>query len=191
MIGHLLQIAAWVELAICWIAWSFAFVRPRRLAVRNRKVIRASASRLGIFFNLLGFAFICAYVHPFGFEKTIASLVISMVIGPPSVLLAWAATRHLGRHWRYEAAVAEDHELIKTGPYARMRHPIYASMLGMMVATGAAYTWWPLFAVGMLLFFIGTEIRVKAEEHLLEQFFQDEFIEYRARVPFSFIPFLR
>jgi len=190
MIEHVLQIAAWVELAICWIAWSLAFIRPRRLAPRNQKVVRAPQSRLGILFNLLGFACICAYVHPFGLQKSVLSLVMSMLIGPPSVMLGWAATRHLGRFWRYEAAVTEDHELIKSGPYALMRHPIYGSMLGMMLATGTAYTWWPMFAAGILLFLIGTEIRVRAEDRLLEQFFQDEFVEYRARVPSGFIPFL-
>jgi hypothetical protein len=55
-----------------------------------------------------------------------------MVLGPPSVALAWAATRHLGKQWRYEAALSEDHELIQTGPYRWVRHPIYASMLGML-----------------------------------------------------------
>ncbi len=40
-----------------------------------------------------------------------------MILGPPSVALAWAATRHLGKQWRYQAAVSEDHELIQTGPY--------------------------------------------------------------------------
>ena len=41
------------------------------------------------------------------------------------------------------AAHSEDHELIQTARTAA-RHPIYASMLGMLLATAAAWSWWPM-----------------------------------------------
>jgi protein-S-isoprenylcysteine O-methyltransferase Ste14 len=113
-----------------------------------------------------------------------------MLLGPPSVVLAWRATRHLGKYWRYQAALSANHELVQTGPYAWIRHPIYASMLGMLLASGAAYSWWPMLVSGLSFFLIGTEIRVEAEDQLLETYFQDEFIEYRARVR-GYIPFIR
>ncbi len=49
----------------------------------------------------------------------------------------------------------------------------------MLLASGAAYSWWPMLVAGLILFLIGTEIRVHAEDRLLEVYFQDEFIEYR------------
>jgi protein-S-isoprenylcysteine O-methyltransferase Ste14 len=130
-------------------------------------------------------------VRPTGFQKSMPELIASMVLGPLSVILAWSATRHLGKFWRYEAALNANHELVKTGPYAWIRHPIYLSMLGMLLASGAAYSWWPTLIVGVLLFLIGAEIRTKAEDKLLEMYFQDEFIEYRARVRSSYIPLIR
>lgn len=190
MFARLLQYVAWAELILCWIAWSLAFVRPRRASAGAHVVLRASSSRLGIFLCLLGFAFVCAYVHPLGLQKPVLSLLVSMAVGPISVFGAWAAARELGRFWRYEAALTRDHQLITTGPYAYIRHPIYGSMLGMMIATGTAYTWWPMFAFGLSFFLLGLEIRIHAEDKLLEQFFQDEFFEYRERVPKSFVPFL-
>jgi protein-S-isoprenylcysteine O-methyltransferase Ste14 len=153
-------------------------------------VASAPASRWGIFLVTVGFFLVWVYVRPAGFHKSAASLVVSMVLGPPSVALVWAATRHLGKQWRYVAALTEDHELIQTGPYARLRHPIYTSMLGMLLATGAAWTWWPMFAAGVAAFVAGTEIRVRAEDRLLAERFQESFAEYRARVP-AFIPFIR
>ncbi len=63
-------------------------------------------------------------------------------------------------------------------------------MLGLLIASGAGYAWWPMFAGGMVLFLIGMEIRVHAEDQLLEMYFQDEFIEYRSRVR-SYIPLIR
>lgn len=186
----MLKMIAVVELLICWIAWSLAFVKPRRQATGQKELVRAPASKWGIFLVMIGFALTWSYVRPVGFEKSDLSLMASMVLGPPSVALAWAATRHLGKQWRFEAALSEDHELIQTGPYRWVRHPIYASMLGMLLATGACWTWWPMFSAALSAFLAGTEIRIHAEERLLADRFQDSFFSYRSRVR-AYIPFVR
>lgn len=185
-----LQWIALGELAVCWVAWSLAFVRPRKEAAGHEKVVRAPASRWGIFLNFVGFACLFVYIRPAGFEQPIGELVVSMLLAPPCVVLVWSATRRLGKHWRYEAALSADHELVKTGAYARLRHPIYSSMLGMALATGFAYTWWPMFVAGILLFLIGIEIRVRAEDRLLEEYFQEEFLEYQGNTR-AYIPLIR
>jgi len=48
----------------------------------------------------------------------------------------------------------------------------------------------PLLVAGFLIFLIGIEIRVHAEDRLLEEYFQEEFLEYKGRTR-AFIPFLR
>jgi protein-S-isoprenylcysteine O-methyltransferase Ste14 len=131
-----------------------------------------------------------AFILPRGFHEPAASLIGSMLIGPPSVALAWMATRHLDKQWRFEAALSEDHELITTGPYRWIRHPIYASMFGMLLATGLAKSWWPLLVAGVVLFIIGTEIRVRAEEGLLAARFGQKHATYRATTR-AYIPFVR
>jgi protein-S-isoprenylcysteine O-methyltransferase Ste14 len=183
----MLKIVALVELFLCWVAWLLAFVKPRTQAAGQKKVTRAPASKWGILLVMVSFALVWSYVRPVGFEKSGLSLIASMVFGPPSAALAWAATRHLGKQWRYEAALSEDHELIQTGPYRWVRHPIYASMLGMLLATGASWTWWPMFVAALIVFLAGTEIRVRAEDRLLAERFQDSFIAYRSRVR-AYIP---
>jgi|SRR5580658_8745964 protein-S-isoprenylcysteine O-methyltransferase Ste14 len=184
------EVAALAELLLCWFAWSLAFVKPRRQARGQKKAVRAPASRWGIFLVMLAFACAWAYVKPQRFEKSTASLIASMILAPLSVVLAFAATRRLGKQWRYEAALSEDHELITTGPYRRLRHPIYTSMLGMLLATVLAWTWWPLLLASLLFFLIGTEIRVRAEERLLEGRFPGQYAEYRKRTS-AYVPFLR
>jgi len=186
----LLQLVAWMELLICWVAWALAFMKPRKQAAGQKEAVRAPESRWGIFLVFLGFAAVWAWVKPAGFEKSAAALVVSMVLAPFSVALAWYATRHLGKQWRYEAALSEDHELIQTGPYRWIRHPIYTSMFGMLMSTGAAYTWWPLWIGGAALFVAGTEIRVAAEDRLLAERFRETFIAYRSRVR-AYIPLIR
>jgi protein-S-isoprenylcysteine O-methyltransferase Ste14 len=186
----MLQIAALTELAVCWIVWMLAFVKPSKQAAGQKEAASAPASRWGIFLVMVGFALIWAYVRPPGFVKSPLSLIASMILGPPSVALAWGATRHLGKQWRYKAALSEDHELIQTGPYRWLRHPIYASMLGMLLATGAAWTWWPMWIGSVIAFLAGTEIRVRSEERLLAGHFGSSFSAYRSRT-FAYIPFIR
>lgn len=185
-----LQIVAGIELALCWLIWIVAFMKPHREAKGQEKVVRAKSSQWGIGLVGVSFALTWAWVKPEGFEKSPASLILSMVLAPVSAALVWAATRELGKQWRYEAALTQDHELIQTGPYRWMRHPIYTSMFGMLMATAAALTWWPMWIASAAFFILGTEIRVRAEERLLAGRFQEKFEDYRARVP-AYIPFIR
>ena len=54
------------------------------------------------------------------------------------ILLAVWARRHMGRNWSAEVRIAKDHELVRTGPYRFLRHPIYTAMLGMFLGTAIA-----------------------------------------------------
>jgi protein-S-isoprenylcysteine O-methyltransferase Ste14 len=172
------------------VVWSAAFFKPSRQSKGQKKAVRAPASRWGILLETVGFACAWMYVRPVGFSKSEAALIVSMVLAPLGVALGWAAARQLGKQWRYEAALSEDHDLIRTGPYRWVRHPIYASMFGMLLATLAAWTWWPLAIASVLFFVAGTEIRVRAEEGLLAERFGAEFQEYRLST-WAYIPFVR
>jgi protein-S-isoprenylcysteine O-methyltransferase Ste14 len=189
-IQRMLQIVARIEVVLCWIAWLLAFVGARKRAAGQKKVVRAPASKWGIILQAVGFALVGAYVRPAGFEKSGASLIASMILAPLSAALAWKAAGHLGKQWRFEAALSEDHELIQTGPYRWLRHPIYASMLGMLLAVAGVWTWWPMFIAGLIVFLAGIEIRVRAEDRLLSERFQESFTVYRLRVR-AYIPFIR
>ena len=178
------------EFVACWVAWVLAFVRARRRAAAPSTAARAPASRWGIVLQGVGFALVFVHVRPAGMEKSTASLVASMVLGPASVWVAWAAVGHLGKQWRFEAALRDDHELVRTGPYRWVRHPIYASMFGLLSAAGACWAWWPLFLAGAVAFAAGTEVRVRAEDHLLAGRFGDAFAAYRAAVP-AYVPLVR
>ena len=187
---RMLQIIAVVELIVCWFGWAFAFVSARKRAAGQEKVVRAPASWWGIALVGVGFFCVMVQVRPAGYHKSPLSLVLSMLLAPLAAALAWAATRHLGKQWRYEAALSADHDLVQTGPYAVIRHPIYTSMLGMLLSAGFCLTWWPMLLLGLAFFLLGTEIRIHAEERLLAGRFGDTYAAYRARVP-AYIPYVR
>ncbi len=105
-----------------------------------------------------------------------------------SMLWVRWALLHLGRQWRVQAMIAEDHQLITSGPYRIVRHPVYLAFLAMLAATllmrGNA-------AFALVIFALGTEIRVRAEERLLSTTFGPRFTEYAARTRWAYLPGLR
>lgn len=94
-----------------------------------------------------------------------------------------ASLRALGKQWSLQARVLENHKLVREGPYRFVRHPIYTGLLGMIVAGGLAWSHWIGFLIALVLFAIGTAIRVRSEERLLREQFGAAFDDYKRSVP--------
>ena len=167
-------------------AWFTPFV------IAHRKVTSANTvdkrSRWGV---LLQFsAFTLLWQGHFWTRQLLPwRVVICVVLFGLAILLSWTSSSALGRHLRVDAALGAEHQLIRSGPYGVVRNPIYTSMLLVLCATAVAVTTWPLFAASLVLFVIGTEIRVRTEERLLAARFGEEFQSYKQRVS-AYIPFL-
>ena len=100
-----------------------------------------------------------------------------------SVGLFAASSRALGRNWSLVARTRTDHELVRSGPYARIRHPIYLGMLLFLLALAVAVGHWIQLLIAVPVFLVGTAIRTRIEDLLLEQSFGDVFREYRSSTP--------
>lgn len=107
-----------------------------------------------------------------------------------SAVFGIAAGHHLGSHFRVQAVVTAEHRLIVSGPYSVVRHPIYASLTGFLLAGAVLTARWLGLALALPVFFAGTEIRVRAEDKILRQRFGEEFERYAARVP-AYLPGMR
>jgi len=117
-------------------------------------------------------------------------ITLSIIFFLLAGLLSWTGVRALGRQWRIDAGLSSDHELVMSGPYRLVRHPIYTSMLCILCGTGFLITPLPFLLLSVLIFAIGTEIRVRIEDRLLVSRFGDRFRDYQRNVP-AYIPFLR
>ena len=103
------------------------------------------------------------------------------------VLAVWAR-RTLGKEWSFEARLVDAHRLVTSGPYAIVRHPIYAAMLGLWVATALAVARpWGI-VLGLPFMLAGTFLRVKIEDALLRGAFGATFEAWASRTP-AVIPF--
>lgn len=133
------------------------------------------------------------FIHPAQFWNSPAPawrLAVGITSAVVAFCLSWNAIRHLGQQWRVDAGLNNDHNLVVTGPYSFVRHPIYASMLCMFLMNAAFLGTLPGWIIGSVLFILGTEIRVRTEDRLLHERFGDMFYNWQQRVP-AYIPFLR
>lgn len=175
-----------VVISLGWLAWLIPFVKAKR--AKHASTIDRTA-RWGVILEGLGFGSL--WVGPY-WQADPANwrIVVAIVFYFLGALLSWTATRALGKQWRIDAGLNTDHELVMAGPYRIVRHPIYASMLCMLLATGFLVATPVRFAIALALFLIGTEIRVHVEDRLLRSRFANSFDDYRSRVA-AYIPVVR
>jgi len=181
---------AWLELLFLWSVWWAAYFGRAPKFQKRKSVTAAGATRLGLL-GEMGGLFLIFLFQTDGAPRTAPGLLIAAaLLGVAADVLMWKAVAHLGRQFRISAGLYEDHQLVRTGPYGLVRHPIYTSFLSLTSATGLLLTRWPWLAISLLLFLAGTEIRARAEDRLLESRFGAGFTEYKKEVP-AYLPFVR
>jgi protein-S-isoprenylcysteine O-methyltransferase Ste14 len=177
-----------VVVMICWFVFAGTFLfRKKPPSPPDQK--RAPGSLIGVALQGVSFGMVWG-VRRAAFTPiasitpvAIASGVLAICAAIGSVWLVTFAVKTLGKEWSLTARLVEGHKLATTGPYAFVRHPIYTGMLGMLVATGLALSHWAALLAALVIFFMGTIIRVRNEENLLREAFGEQFENYARRVP--------
>jgi protein-S-isoprenylcysteine O-methyltransferase Ste14 len=111
---------------------------------------------------------------------SVSIMAAGLAVEMAGLVMAIWARRHLGRHWSGEITVKVDHELIRSGPYRLLRHPIYTGIvtmyLGPVLVTGE---WLAVVGLAMVLFAYWRKIRL--EEATLGAVFGAEYDAYRRK----------
>jgi protein-S-isoprenylcysteine O-methyltransferase Ste14 len=94
----------------------------------------------------------------------------------------------LGRNWSGTVTVKEGHQLMRRGPYAVVRHPIYSG--GLLALLGTALVVGELRGLlGVALAFLGWGTKLRLEEAFMSEQFGAEYTRYRREVK-ALIPFV-
>jgi len=182
--------AVFVAVMLCWLVFAMTFLLRRRPQQAQEKK-RDNTSRYGL--AMEGAAFACVWgvrrppfasAFDLGLPVDVAIGVLAIALAVASSMLVSAAVKTLGKQWAVGARIVDNHALVTNGPYRFTRNPIYAGMMGLMIATGLAIGRWWVLPPACLLFWMGTKLRVRSEEKLLREEFGKEFEEYARRVPF-------
>jgi protein-S-isoprenylcysteine O-methyltransferase Ste14 len=92
----------------------------------------------------------------------------------------WARL-HLGTNWSVSVTLKEGHELVRSGPYGLVRHPIYTGCLLALAGAASIGEQWRCVA-GLLLVFASLAYKVRVEESWLTRHFGRAYGQYRQEV---------
>jgi len=176
---------SWWAFALFWLA---AAVSRKRTARREPIGIRL----IHIAFMVVAFGFLFGYFRQGGLaqgrlwpeELWIAQAGAAMTA--VGVAFAIWARVHIGRNWSGQVMIKQDHELIRTGPYSRIRHPIYTGLLFAVLGTAIAIGDYGAL-VCFLVILLGLTYKAKREEHILSEHFGAAFEEHKRHTGF-FLP---
>jgi protein-S-isoprenylcysteine O-methyltransferase Ste14 len=92
----------------------------------------------------------------------------------------------MGRNWRMAVAPGEETELVTSGPFARVRHPIYALSILLMLCTLVVVPTLPLLAMAVV--HVGLMVvKARNEERFLERLHGAAYADYCRRTG-RFVP---
>jgi protein-S-isoprenylcysteine O-methyltransferase Ste14 len=112
---------------------------------------------------------------------------IGLALFLPGLALAVWARVYIGRNWGMPMSRKDDPELVTTGPYRAIRHPIYSGIILAMVGTTLAVSWYWLIAVALLGgYFIYSAV---TEERYMTGIFPEAYPAYK-RSSKMLIPFI-
>jgi protein-S-isoprenylcysteine O-methyltransferase Ste14 len=169
----LVSIAAWAVFSLYW-----------EITAKNSAEARTSESKSsrGVHVFLANLALLMAIAPIRGLGRFVPALPLVMAAGLAAeamgLSLAIWARRVLGRNWSGEITIKVDHQLIRTGPYRLLRHPIYTGLLAMYLGT-VLVTGERLAALGLAVAVYAYMRKIRLEEENLRVAFGADYDVYR------------
>jgi protein-S-isoprenylcysteine O-methyltransferase Ste14 len=95
------------------------------------------------------------------------------------VLYGWSQAT-LGKAWSPHLQMREEHQLVSTGPYARIRHPVYLALLGFLTGIALLTANWFFIAL-LLVSIVVLALRIPKEEQMMVEDFGEQYEVYMKR----------
>jgi protein-S-isoprenylcysteine O-methyltransferase Ste14 len=168
---------------ILWLIWLAYWLIEARQTARTQKSESLLTAVVYRGATIVGIILIFGLRRPPTrlWSATIPLLCLAVILALCGFSFAIWARRHIGRYWSARVTLKEGHQLIESGPYRLVRHPIYSGLLLSMAATVTAIGTVQSICgyallVGALVFKLG------AEERLLAANFGEAYKDYQKRV---------
>ncbi|WP_274425890.1 protein-S-isoprenylcysteine O-methyltransferase [Chelativorans sp. YIM 93263] len=186
--------AIWVLGIVAWYVIRYSFERRAKRA-RIVKDKNSLLDKVGLASALFGLAIFPVFYVISGipeaadFPVHLWTVILGGGIFLSALVLFRITHKSLGKNWSITLQIREQHCLVRTGPYALVRHPMYTSFLLMVSGQFFLLANWFVGLLGLLGFAILFFLRVdKEEEMMLDKFGQ----QYRSYMGTSkrIIPFV-
>ncbi|MEJ2007994.1 MAG: isoprenylcysteine carboxylmethyltransferase family protein [Acidobacteriota bacterium] len=163
---------------------------------QKRTVRRESAGSRLVQVLLTALAVVLLWGHGLGFgplarpfvPRSLIFLLLGLALTVAGLAFAISARVVIGRNWSGVVTVKKDHELIRNGPYALVRHPIYTGVLLALLGTAMAFAE----VRGLLAVAVATLalwMKSRREELFMIEEFGAEYAQYKQKVK-ALIPFV-
>ena len=172
--------ALWWLWGAYWYVSSFFASAPKRVQNPAARLFHQLEIVLVIAllaFPGLGYGWLGSRIVP----RTEATFLFGALLLVLGLGFAVWARRHLGQYWSGHVTLKPGHRLIRTGPYALVRHPIYTGILLALLGTAIAVDE----VRGVVAILIATESfvrKLRIEERWLTEEFGTEYEGYRREV---------
>jgi len=184
MIWRYLIEGPWIVFCVYWVAGA---LKTRRTVSQESLASRC----LFLFLEVFGFVLLFTGVGDIGVlgrlvaPRTYAAAAAGVALTWIGLALALWARWHLGQYWSARITLKEDHKLIRTGPYAYFRHPIYSGIILAALGGALAIDKWRCVA-GVASIVLGYWMKARKEESLLAAQFGEAFQEHCRHTGFLF-----
>jgi len=170
------------------VVWLLAAIQTKREARRVAGLSRVVQMVLVVAGSILMFdPDVSLGFLGFRFLPDVAALAyLGVALTAGGIAFAIWARVALGQNWSSQVTLKQGHELIRRGPYALVRHPIYSGLLlalagsALAIGRGGCILGWSLVAATYA-------VKIRQEEQLMKQTFPDAYPQYAERVK-AFIP---
>jgi protein-S-isoprenylcysteine O-methyltransferase Ste14 len=183
---QIIIVSCWVIVGIYWSVGAF-FQKPQSGKINhiNRFIHKMYLGISAVL--LLGYNI----YHPLSIvliRQSTCSDIMSVVLSILGLFVAVWARIILSDNWSVNVALKKGHELIQTGPYRCIRHPIYAGLLMLFIGTCIAIGRIGGF-IGLLILLIGLGVKIRQEESLMIKHFGKKYLDYKNHTK-ALIPFI-
>lgn len=132
---------------------------------------------LSIVLGITAGFFVHAYRFTPGPQTRLPILVGTSVLLLGATLRTWAILS-LGRYFSTRVTIQKNHEVVRAGPYRRLRHPAYSGLLVALLGTGLALADWMSLVLVLLPATLATLYRIGIEERVLLEALGAEYQTY-------------
>ncbi|ATU93639.1 methyltransferase [Phyllobacterium zundukense] len=186
--------ALWVLLVASWYLLRRPFDRRARRAKltvdrrRGADMIRLAISLTGL--GIIPVIYIVTGQPRFAsYQANPLLFTLGILTGIAALVLFRLTHKALGQMWSVSLQLKQDHKLITTGIYKRVRHPMYTAFWLMALTQALLLPNYVAGLAGLVGFGFLFFSRIRPEEAMMEEAFGDEYHRYRART-WRVLPFV-
>jgi len=164
----------------CWVVFSLYWEVAAKSAAPAQRSESKSSRAVHVFLVNAALIFVFAPIRGLGRLVPASTLIMCLGLALETIglFIAIWARRHLGRNWSGAVSIKVEHQLIRSGPYRWLRHPIYTGLLAMYIGPALLTgEWLALIGVAMAVFAYWRKIRL--EESALDTAFGADYDTYR------------